>query len=155
MASIYKRKYRKLINGKLVKKQSKCWHIKYRADGIECRVKGYISKPATQLLAAKLESGLIKKEQKPSWLLAKTEGLVSEHLKDFNQYLIDKGDTPDYVRLTYNRIVAILDGCNFSDIQAHKPCLFKDTKCLARLIGETQPHAMLWNLRIIFYTQCI
>ena len=56
MASIYKRKYTKTIDGKKIKKQSKNWYVKYRdADGIEQRVKGYKDKVATQQLAAKLE----------------------------------------------------------------------------------------------------
>ena len=39
MASVFKRKYTKVADGKRVKKQSQCWYIKYRdADGIEPRV---------------------------------------------------------------------------------------------------------------------
>ena len=39
MASVFKRKYTKVVDGKRVKKQSQCWYIKYRdADGIEPRV---------------------------------------------------------------------------------------------------------------------
>ena len=41
MASVYKRKHHETINGKKIKKQSKCWYIKYRdKDGVEHRVKG-------------------------------------------------------------------------------------------------------------------
>ena len=114
MAGIYKRKYTKVVNGKRVKKQSKCWYIKYRdIDGLEQRVKGHKDKALTRQLAVKLENGLaVKREQS-----------LTEHLKDFKQYLIDKGDTPDYVRLTHNRIEAILDGCKFhsiSDVQASR-----------------------------------
>ena len=115
MASIYKRKYTKIENGKRVKKQSKCWYIKYRdIEGIERRVKGHKSKALTRQLAAKLENGLAVK---------RVQIALNEHLKDFKQYLIDKGDTPDYVRLTNNRVKAILDGCKFhsiSDVQASK-----------------------------------
>ena len=40
MASVFKRKYNRIVSGKKVKKQSKCWYVKYRdADGIERRVK--------------------------------------------------------------------------------------------------------------------
>ena len=56
MASVYRHKYNKTVNGKKVKKQSKCWYVKYRdKDGIEHRVKGFKDKTATQQLAAQLE----------------------------------------------------------------------------------------------------
>ena len=56
MASIFKRKYTKLIDSKRVKKQSQCWYVKYRdADGIERRVRAYKDKEASRQLAARLE----------------------------------------------------------------------------------------------------
>jgi integrase len=111
MAGIYRRKHTKIVNGKRILKQSRFWYIKYRdIDGIEHRVKGYRDKLATQQLAAKLEKGITPKEQKP----------LIEHLKDYRQYLIDKGDTLDHAGLTHNRIKTILDGCKFlsTNIQA-------------------------------------
>ncbi|MHC4205117.1 MAG: hypothetical protein ACYSTT_10740 [Planctomycetota bacterium] len=56
MASIFKRKYAKFVDGKNVLKQSKSWYVKYRdAEGIVRRVRGYKDKTATLHLAAKLE----------------------------------------------------------------------------------------------------
>jgi len=56
MASVFKRKYNRVVNGKKVKKQSKCWYVKYfDADGIEQRVKGHTDKEATKQMAARLE----------------------------------------------------------------------------------------------------
>jgi len=46
-----------------------------------------------------------------------------EHLADFRQSLLDKGDTEDHARLTHNRAKAIIKHCKFvfpSDIQPSK-----------------------------------
>ncbi len=47
----------------------------------------------------------------------------AEHIKDFKQSLLDKGDTKDYARLTHNRVKSILSGCRFvliSDVRASR-----------------------------------
>ena len=45
MASVFRRKYNRTVDGRKVKKQSKCWYVKYRdAEGIERRVKGFKDK---------------------------------------------------------------------------------------------------------------
>ena len=46
-----------------------------------------------------------------------------EHLTDFKQSLLDKGDTEKKAKLVYNRTKAIVDNCNFvylSNISASK-----------------------------------
>ena len=122
MASVFRRKYTKLVDGKKVKKQSKSWYVKYRdAGGIERRVKGYKDKIATQQLAAKLEkeAELAREGIVDRYKEHRKKPLV-QHLADFRQSLLDKGDTEDYARLTHNRVKAILTACNFvfiSDIQ--------------------------------------
>jgi len=125
MASVFKRKYTKVVDGKRVKKQSQSWYVKYRdADGIERRVKGYKDKTATAQLAATLEreaelarSGVVnpyaEQQKKP----------LVEHLKDFRQSLLDRGNTKDHARLTHNRVRAVLSGCKFvliSDVRASR-----------------------------------
>ncbi len=125
MASIYRRKYNRVVNGKKVKKQSKCWYVKYiDADGIEQRVKGHTDKEATKQMAARLEKeaalaaeGVIDryKEHRGRPLL--------EHLKQFRQALLDSGDTVAHARLTANRVRKALVGCRFAlwaDIQASR-----------------------------------
>ena len=91
MASVYKRKYNRVVKGEKVKKQSRSWYVKYRdADGIERRVRGHKDKVATQQLAAKLEkeaelgkAGIIDKykehRQKPllSWHAVQVENFSS------------------------------------------------------------------------------
>ena len=46
---------------------------------------------------------------------------LAEHLKDFKQYLLDKGDTQDYARLTHNRVKAILTDCKFTFVADVQP----------------------------------
>jgi integrase len=125
MASIFKRKYNKVVDGRKVKKQSKCWYVKYRdADGIERRVKGYLDKEATKQMAARLEK---------ETALA-SEGVVDrykdhrlrplrEHSEDFRRWLLAKGNTEKHAELTYSRAMAVIDGCKFilwGDISASR-----------------------------------
>ncbi len=125
MSCIYRRKYNATINGKRVKKQSKCWYVKYRdPDGVEHRAKGYPDKEATRQMGARLEKeaalaseGVVDryKEHRKRPLL--------EHLEDFRQALLAKGDTVDHARQTKYRIETILTGCGFvlwSDMQASR-----------------------------------
>jgi hypothetical protein len=56
MASIFKRRYTKLVDGKRVKKQSAKWHIKFfDAIGRERRVTGLRDKLQSQALAKQIE----------------------------------------------------------------------------------------------------
>jgi len=111
------------VDGKKVKKQSQCWYIKYRdADGIEQRVKGYKDKTATRQKAAELEkeaelarTGVVDRYKEHR------QTALTEHLKNFKQYLLDKGDTQDYARLTHNRVKAILTDCKFTFIGDVQP----------------------------------
>jgi len=133
MASVFKRKYTKVVDGKRVKKQSKSWYVKYRdSEGIERRVRGYKDKIATQQLAAKLEkeaelgnAGVVDryKEHRLRHL--------AEHLEDFSQSLVAKGDTTKQVKQVTSRVKRIIETCKFitwPDTQASKVL-----KCLSDL----------------------
>jgi integrase len=125
MASIFKRKYTKIVNEKRVKKQSLCWYIKYRdADGIERRVKAFKDKIASQQLAAKLEkeaemakAGVVDRYKEYR------KRLLLEHLADFEQSLLAKGCTTKHVEQVVSRARKIIEGCKFrtwTDISASK-----------------------------------
>ena len=126
MASVFKRKRKvKLASGKTVTRQSKSWYVKYRdAEGIERRVRGYKDKTATQQLAAKLEkeaelehSGVVDRYKQHR----KTP--LAEHLEDFLQSLLSKGNTIKHAKQVTSRVKRIIEGCKFlywSDIQASK-----------------------------------
>jgi len=125
MASIFKRKYNRIVNGKKVKKQSKCWYVKYRdADGIEQRVKGYPDKDATRQMAARLakETALAEEGVVDRYKAHRTRPL-REHIEEFRQSLLAKGNTPDYVKTVLARLTRIVEGCGFvrwDDIQASR-----------------------------------
>jgi len=92
MASIFKRKYTKVVDGKRVKKQSQSWYVKYRdADGIERRVRAYKDKEAIRQLPARLEkevefakAGVVDryKEHRKTPLM--------DHLRDYKASLLNK-----------------------------------------------------------------
>jgi len=126
MASIFKQRYTvEGKNGKRIRKQTKCWYIDFKtSDGTRKRVKGFKDKAATAQLAAQLEK---EAEQAQIGIVDKYKDHRSkpllEHLEDFKQNLLDKGNTKDHARLTSNRIKAILEGCKFTffaDVSASK-----------------------------------
>jgi integrase/recombinase XerD len=123
MASVFKRKYTRVVDGRKVKKQSSCWHVKFRdVEGIERRVKGFKDKEATRQLAAKLEreaelgrAGVVDRYKEHR---AKP---LREHIDEFRQSLLAKGNTEDYVKTVLARLTRVIEGCGFvrwDDIQA-------------------------------------
>jgi integrase len=125
MASIFKRKYRKVVDGKKVKKQSKSWHIKYRdAEGLERRVKGHKDKAATQQLAAKLEKEAeLGREGIVDRCKEHRKRPLREHLEDFGRSLLAKGNTKKHALQTVQRVKTVIEGCKFitwNDIQPSK-----------------------------------
>ncbi len=125
MASVFRHKYNKIVEGRKVKKQSKCWYVKYRdADGIERRVKGYFDKEATKQMAARLgkEAALANEGVVDRYKDHRLRPL-REHLEDFRQSLLAKGNTAKHAELTYSRARTVVDGCGFvtwGDISASK-----------------------------------
>lgn len=100
MAGVFKRKYTKVVDGRRIKKQSKSWYVKYRdAEGIERRVRGYKDKVATQQLAARLEKEAeLGKEGVVDRYKEHRKRPLAEHLEDFRQFLLAKGDTVRHAR---------------------------------------------------------
>jgi len=125
MASVFKRKYTKIVNGKRVKKQSQKWYVRLTdAEGIKRTIPLFRDKTASQQRAAQLQreielakAGVIDRYKEHR------KRLLTQHLQDFRQYLRAKGDTSEYARLTVFRVKSIINGCNFavwSDIQPSK-----------------------------------
>jgi len=125
MASVFKRKYNKIVDGRKVRKQSKCWYVKYiDADGIEQRVRGYPDKEATKQMAARLEkeAALVQEGVVDRYKEHRGRPLL-EHLEEFRQALLDNGDTVEHARLATHRVRRALTGCRFAlwaDIQASR-----------------------------------
>lgn len=134
MASILRQKYTtKDKNGKRVCKQSKSWYVDYKTeDGKRKRVKGFKDKAATVQLAVELERnaelarrGIIDRyaedRKKP----------LKQHLEDFHQSLLAKGNTVAHAKQTSTRAREIISLCKFvmwTDISASKV-----QRCLADL----------------------
>ena len=116
MASVFKRKRKvKSDNGKTVIKQSRKYYTRLTdANGIKRTISLYTDKTASMHKALQLESEFEQaKEGIIDQFKEHRKKPLAEHLKDFKQYLLDKGDTQDYARLTYNRVKAILTDCKF------------------------------------------
>jgi len=99
--------------------------VKYKdADGIERRVKGYFDKEATKQMAARLgkEAALANEGVVDRYKDHRLRPL-REHLEDFRQSLLAKGNTAKHAELTYSRARTVIDGCRFvtwGDISASK-----------------------------------
>jgi len=134
MASVLRQSYTvKDKNGKRIGKKSAFWYVDYKtADGTRKRVKGFRDKAATTQLAADLERkaelarrGIIDRyaedRKKP----------LKQHLEDFHQSLLAKGNTVGHAKQTSSRAGQIISQCRFAmwtDISASKV-----QRCLADL----------------------
>jgi len=127
MASIFKQTYTTTDKktGRRIRKKTSCWYIDYKAaDGTRKRIKGFKDKGATIQLAARLEreaelaaAGIVDrfKEHRKRPLV--------EHLADFRESLVSKGDTAKHVALVYSRALKVVRGCGFvlwDDINASR-----------------------------------
>ncbi len=120
MASIFKPTYSKIDpkTGKRIKRKAKKWYVQYRdQSGIVRRVPGFADKEATRQLGAKLEKQSARNEV----------GLVDQfeqhrklplrsHVDDYQQYLATKGNSPKHVKMTYTRILKLVEACKFGRI---------------------------------------
>jgi site-specific recombinase XerD len=126
MASVFKQQYTtKGKNGERIKKKSAHWYIDYKGpDSTRKRVKGFKDKAATLQLAAKLEkeselahAGIVDKFKEHR------KRALSEHVEDFNHFLLAKGNTAKHTELTVSRAKRIIEECEFclwDDITASK-----------------------------------
>ncbi len=125
MASIFKRRYTKVVNDKRVKKQSLKYYTRLTdADGIKRTIPLFRDKTASQQRAAQLqkEIELTRAGVVDRYKEHRKRPLV-QHLEDFRQQLLAKGNTSEYARLTVFRVKNIINGCKFavwSDIQPSK-----------------------------------
>jgi len=125
MASVFKRKYTKVVDGKRVKKQSKKYYTRLTdADGIKRTIPLFRDKTASQQRAAQLQkeielarAGVIDRFKEHR------KRPLAEHLEDFKQSLLAKCNTEKHANQTVYRIKRIFQGCkfaNWNDIQPSK-----------------------------------
>ncbi len=126
MASVFERKRKlKLATGKTVVRQSVKYYTRLTdADGIKRTIPLFTDKTASEQRAAQLQkeielagAGVVDRykehRRKP----------LSEHIEDFRQSLLAKGDTVRHARQTAYRVKRIIDGCGFvtwNDLQPSK-----------------------------------
>jgi len=114
MASIFKHKRKvKLDSGKKVVRQSRKYYIRLTgADGIKRTVPLYTDKMASEQRAAQLQkeieladAGVVDRYKEHR------NRPLTEHLGDFRQALLAKGNTPEYVEIVLARARRIVEGC--------------------------------------------
>ena len=153
MASILKQSYTVNKNGKRIRKKSAFWYVDYKtAEGTRKRVKGFKDKAATAQLVAELErkaelarTGIIDRyaedRKKP----------VKQHLDDFYQSILAKGDTVTHAQLTKYRAEQIINGCKFAiwaDISASKvECYLADLRNGAACLSAGTSNAYLQAIK--------
>ena len=126
MANVFKRKRKvKLPNGTTVVKQSQKYYTRLTdADGIKRTIPLFTDKTASEQQAAQLQKEIeLAKAGVVNPYTEQRKKPLSDHLKDFKQFLLDKGNTKDHARLTHNRVKAILTGCKLvliSDVRASR-----------------------------------
>jgi integrase len=121
MASIYKKPIiiRDPKMGEKSKAQSKKWWGRFCDEtGKECRVPLATDKTAAQTMLA----ALVKKaERRAAGITDPLEDHgkrpLFQHLKDYEKYLRDKGNTEDHVLHTVHRVEAAIKECRFATIR--------------------------------------
>ena len=116
MASLFKRKYNKVINGKKVKKQSQKYYTRLTdADGIKRTIPLFMDKIASQQRAAQLQkeielarAGVVDRYKEHR------KRPLAKHLEEFQQALLAKGDTPEYAKTVLSRVKRVFDECKFT-----------------------------------------
>ena len=109
MASVFKRKYTKVINSKRVKKQSQKWYTRLTdADGIKRTIPLYTDKTASMHKALQLKKEL---EQAKEGIIDRfkehRKRPLAEHLEDFHQTLLAKGNTTEYAKTVLTRVIIL------------------------------------------------
>jgi len=125
MASLFKRKYTKIVNGKRVKKQSLKYYTRLRdADGIKRTIPLFQDKTASQQQAAQLQKEFeLEKAGVVDRYKEHRKRPLAEHLDDFYESLLAKGNTVKHAKQVTSRVSRVIKGCKFtywSDISASK-----------------------------------
>ncbi len=116
MASIFKPLRRiRGPDGQRTTKPYRTWYVRYRdSEGVERKRKGYRDKAATLPLAAEIEreverqqSGLSDRFTEPR------KRPLAEHLADWQQALLDRGNTKKHADLVKGRAETLIEGCKF------------------------------------------
>ena len=100
---------------KILRETSK-WYVEYKdADDILKRVAGFTDRKSTEQRAAELEKEAerVRSGYKPKEHNQLNRPLV-EHLKDFQTFLLSKGDSESHVYQTVRRVERVFAECHYS-----------------------------------------
>ena len=142
MASVFKRRWSKTVNGERVTGESKVYTIEYTdEDGIVQRVRGFTDKTASETRALKLEtdaaqvrSGMLPrkaldaaakalwcKECRSTGINSKTQEpcpcIEKIHLSAYRQHLEDSEVSAGHLAKTVQRVADACDGCKFDNLR--------------------------------------
>ena len=126
MASVFKRKRKVTMDsGKTVVRQSLKYYTRLTdADGIKRTIPLFRDKTASQQRAAQLQKEIeLAKAGVIDRYKEHRKRPLAEHLEDFHQALLAKGDTAEYAKTVLTRVKRVFDECRFTfwnDIQASK-----------------------------------
>jgi len=123
MAHIIRKSITTTRNGQKITAKSNYYYGKYKDENDIWREKKlFKDKLASEQMFAKIvkkveltKAGIFDRFEKDR------QKALTEHLEDFKQNLLNKGNTVKHVNLTYNRAKKIVDGCKFkfiNDIKA-------------------------------------
>jgi integrase len=107
------------------RKKGKVWYFRFvNADGVKRELKGCPDRRVTEEMAraaeseaAKVRAGLV--DPKSEGFLRAERRPLGEHLEDFRDYLMSKGDAPRYVHIVHAhvaRIIALTKANRISDL---------------------------------------
>ena len=124
MASVFKRKRKvKLANGKTVVRQSQKYYTRLTdAEGIKRTIPLFRDKTASQQRATQLQKEIeMARVGVVDRFKEHRKRPLAEHLEDFHQALLAKGNTAKYAAQTIQRVKNVFVGCKFvywNDISA-------------------------------------
>ncbi len=135
MASIFKRKDRSQ------NRRSPYWIEYFDHLGKRRRRKGFTDYELTQQLAGKLENEVMLRKR--GMLDPQAEKLaehrrrpIAEHLKAFENGMIQRGTTGKHVKLTMTRVQAVIDGCRIKSLADLQPELVQLKLNELRVTGD-------------------
>lgn len=119
MASIFRKSYYKVVNGKRVKRFARKYSIKYKDEFGQWRTQpGTTDKELTRRMAASIEHDVdCRRRGKVDPYEAPKKEPLSEHAQAYRRFLEAKQRGQDHIDRTLARIDAVFGGCGFTRIE--------------------------------------
>lgn len=112
---LIRQKYTKLdpATGQRVTHESRKWYCLYKRGLRWLRVPAYTDKAASLQMLARLERDAAREAEGmlPTEVDEHAARPIAEHVADFCRHVADRGNTPDYIQSTTQRLNYVVDGC--------------------------------------------